>query len=74
MCIAVPGRVIEIDGTQGKVDVSGNVLSVELGIVNAVIGDYVLIHAGCAISVIRQGEAEELQSLLDMVDAYDDDE
>lgn len=71
MCIAVPGKLIEMDGTRGKVDVRGNILPVELGIVQAKIGDYLLIHAGCAISVVRESEAEEIQALLEMVEEYD---
>lgn len=65
MCIAVPGQLIEMDGTQGKVDVRGNILPVELGIVQAKVGDYLLVHAGCAISVVKQSEAEEIRALLD---------
>jgi hydrogenase expression/formation protein HypC len=63
MCIAVPGKLIEIDGRHGRVDVSGNILPVELGVVQANVGDYVLIHAGCAISVLQKEDAEELQDL-----------
>ena len=70
MCVAVPGKLIEIEDGQGKADVRGNVLSVELGIVDAKIGDWLLIHAGCAISVINQAEADEINGLLDIVDEY----
>ncbi len=70
MCIAVPGKLIEMDGSRGKADIKGNVIPVELGIVQAKIGDYVLVHAGCAISVVDQGEAEELQDLLALVEQY----
>ena len=71
MCVAVAGRIIEIDGAAGKADVSGNILPVELGIVQALVGDYVLIHAGCAIAIIDKSEAEELQALMDELDEYD---
>ena len=70
MCIAVPGKIIEIDGTTGRIDVRGNLLSVELGIVEAVVGDYVLVHAGCAISVIKQSEAEEIEALTELVERH----
>ncbi len=73
MCIAVPGKIIEISGDQGKVDVRGNILPVELGLVSVQLGDYVLLHAGCAISVVSQDEAEELSELLDMVNEYGKD-
>jgi len=70
MCIAIPGKLIAIEDRRGKVDIRGNILPVELGIVEAVIGDYVLVHAGCAISVVSQNEADELNELLELVQAY----
>ncbi len=67
MCIAVPGKLIEINGRRGKVDVRGNILTVELGLVDAKLGDYILVHAGCAISVVSKEENDELNELLDLV-------
>ncbi len=67
MCIAVSGKLIEMDGRRGKADVRGNVLSVELGLVDAQLGDYVLIHAGCAISVVSKEESDELDELLELI-------
>ncbi len=73
MCIAVPGKLIGKEGSQGQVDIRGNLLPVELGLVEAQLGDYLLVHAGCAIAVVNQTEAEELQELLTLVDAYGKD-
>lgn len=70
MCIAIPGKLIEMEGTQGKVDIRGNIIPVELGIVSARIGDYLLVHAGCAITVISSSDAEEISGLLDLVEQY----
>lgn len=70
MCVAVPGKLIEITGETGRVSIRGNVLPVALGIVKAQVGDYVLVHAGCAISAISQNEAEELEELFRMVEDY----
>ena len=70
MCIATPGKLIAMEDSRGKVDIRGNILPVELGIVKARIGDYILVHAGCAISVISQSEAEELDELFRLVRAY----
>ncbi|NLV59106.1 MAG: HypC/HybG/HupF family hydrogenase formation chaperone [Clostridiales bacterium] len=70
MCIAVPGRLISREGDQGRCDVRGNVVLVELGLVDADIGDYLLIHAGCAIQKVEQEEAREILELLSLVDAY----
>ena len=70
MCIAVPGKLISREGDQGKCDVRGNTIPVELGIVECDIGDYLLIHAGCAIQKVQKEEAEELLELLALVDSY----
>ena len=63
MCIAVAGKLIARDGAAGRVSVRGNVVSADLGLVDAEIGDYVLVHAGCAIARISRAESEELDAL-----------
>ena len=73
MCIAIPGKLIEKIGSVGKVNFNGNLLSVELGLIDAKIGDFVLVHAGCAISVLSKDEAEELiQLFIDLEEVLDD--
>ncbi len=69
MCVAIPGKVIEITDTIGKVDFQGNVVKVNLGIVDAQIGDYVLVHAGCAIEVMKQDAAQELLDLFEELES-----
>ena len=71
MCIAVAGRVVEKNSNKGKVDVRGNILSAELSLVDAQVGDYVLLHAGCAISLVTKSEVEELDELFSEMEAYD---
>ena len=63
MCVAVPGKVIEINGAAGRVDFGGNTLDVNLGLVEAAVGDYVLVHAGCALEVVDEDQANELIKL-----------
>ena len=63
MCIAVVGRVLEIKGTVARVDCMGNKMNIELGLVDAKINDRVLIHAGCAIQIIDEVEAENINRL-----------
>ncbi len=60
MCIAVPGKVIEINESTAKVDFSGNKVDVNIGLVKPEVGQYVLVHAGCAIEVMDKEKAEEL--------------
>jgi len=63
MCLAVPGEVLSIEGDdmltrQGRVAFGGIVKQVSLAYVpEAVIGDYVLVHAGFAITTIDAAEA-----------------
>jgi len=65
MCLAVPGRILSIDGVAGVVDMNGVEVPVGLQLVpNAQIGDYVLLHAGFAIQIIDEDEARETAELL----------
>jgi len=64
MCIAVPGKVVSISGQRAKVDFSGNIVEADVRLVDAKIGDYVLVHAGFAIEVMKKDEGDELSALL----------
>ena len=63
MCLAVPGELLSIEGDdplarQGRVSFAGLVKSANLAYVpEAKVGDYVLVHAGFAITVIDAAEA-----------------
>ena len=58
MCLGIPGKVIEIKDKNAVVEILGATreISVEL-LRNVDIGNYVLIHAGCAIQVLDEEEA-----------------
>jgi hydrogenase expression/formation protein HypC len=67
MCLAVPGRVVEIiDGGDpafrvGKVDFGGIRKDINLAYTpEAAVGKYVLVHVGFAISVIDEDEAQRV--------------
>lgn len=60
MCVAVPGKVIEINGDYAKVNIMENITQVNIKLVSVNIGDYVLIHAGCVIEVLKKDVAEEI--------------
>ena len=65
MCLAVPARVIEIDGNVARVDMGGNVREADLTFLpDAALGEYVLVHAGFAIG--RYDEETALQTLRDL--------
>jgi len=59
MCLAVPMKVVEIDGSTAKVEISGTQRTVGLDILDPKpkIGEYVIVHAGFAINVIDEKEA-----------------
>ncbi len=63
MCIAIPGKIISVEGQHAKVDFSGNVVNINVGLISPEVGQYVLVHAGCAIEVMEKNKADELLSL-----------
>ena len=64
MCLAIPAKVMNIDGTKANVDFGqGVVREVNVALVDAKVGDYVLVHAGYAIQIIEEEEALETLSL-----------
>ena len=65
MCIAIPGKILSIEDGKATVDFSGNQVKAYVGLVNAAVGDYVLVHAGCIIQKMKQQETEELTKLMD---------
>ena len=69
MCVAIPGRVIEVSDNMARVDFSGNVVNVSTGLVEPEIGQYVLVHAGCAIEVMEQEKAQEIIDLFTELDS-----
>jgi hydrogenase expression/formation protein HypC len=69
MCLGIPGRIIETQEGElmrmAKVDFGGVIREVSLAYVpEADIDDYVIVHAGFAISKVDEAEAEETLDLL----------
>lgn len=73
MCVATPGRIVEIEGNTAKVDFSGNIVRVNVSLVDASVGDYVLTHAGMAIEKLDPDKAEELIRLFEEIAGYADE-
>jgi len=64
MCLAIPARVVEIKENVAKVDFGEGVLrDVNVTLVDAKVGEYVLVHAGYAIQVLDKKSAEETLEL-----------
>ena len=74
MCLGVPGKVLEIEPnslgmTMGKVSFGGIAKEVCLAYVpEAEVGDYVIVHAGFAISRLDEAEAMEVFELLNQME------
>ncbi len=74
MCLAVPGKIINIEGNdalerKGKVDFSGIQKEVNLAYVpDAKVGNYVIVHAGFAISQVDEEEAVKTLEYLSEID------
>ncbi len=79
MCLAIPGKLVEITGQldetfrTGIVDFDGIRKEVNLTMVpQAQIGDYVLVHVGAAISVVDEKEARRTLELLRQLGEMDE--
>lgn len=72
MCLGIPGKIIEVYTQEktrmGKVDFDGIVMEICLEAVpEAKINDYVIVHAGFAISALSESEARETLEILEQI-------
>lgn len=65
MCVALPGKVIELYEKDALVDFSGNRVRAISGLVPIAVGDYVLVHAGCILQKLSVGEAQDMIKLFE---------
>lgn len=64
MCLAIPARVVRVDGDKAQVDFGEGVLrEVNVTLVDTKVDSYVLVHAGYAIQVMDEKDALETISL-----------
>jgi len=68
MCLAVPVRIVSIDGNEAETEIAGVRRRVSIALTpEAKVGDYVLLHTGYAIGVVDEAEAEETLKLLEEI-------
>ena len=73
MCLAVPGKIISIEGDDdlsrvGKVSFGGVAKEINLSCVpEAKVGDYVIVHVGMAISTLDEEEANRVFEYLEQM-------
>ena len=73
MCLAVPVKLIAIDGIEAEVDIGGVGRRVSIVLTpEAKVGDYVLLHTGYAISVVDEEEAQETLRLFEQIASLDE--
>ncbi len=78
MCLAVPGRIVSTSGDEpltrmAKVSFGGVVKDVSLAYLpDAAVGDYVIVHAGFALSCIDEAEARQVFEELARLGALDE--
>ncbi|MGA8178514.1 MAG: HypC/HybG/HupF family hydrogenase formation chaperone [Desulfobacterales bacterium] len=76
MCLAIPSKIVKIENNMATIDVDGvrreaSLLMIE----NPKLGDYVIVHAGFAISKLNEEDAlESLKALREAVSLIFDDE
>jgi hydrogenase expression/formation protein HypC len=65
MCLAIPARIVSIDGQEAEADIGGIKRKISLRLTpQAEVGNFVLLHTGYAINIIDEEEAQETLKLL----------
>ena len=60
MCLAIPGKVVSLDGDTAQVSINGVLTEAGLAISDSVqVGDYVIVHAGFVLQKLSTEEAEQ---------------
>ena len=71
MCLAVPGKIIEVQDMLATVDISGVTRKISLMLLpEAKVGEFVLIHAGFAIQAIDEEEVRKTLELFKELEQY----
>jgi hydrogenase expression/formation protein HypC len=71
MCLAVAGKLVELSGDRGVVDIEGNRVEAMTTLASeAKVGDYVLVHAGFAIAVITPEDYQIQHRIFEEIDQY----
>jgi len=65
MCLAIPAKVIKIEGSTATVELSEITTQADISLLEEVrVGDYLIIHTGMAIEVMNEEEAQETLKIL----------
>ena len=73
MCLAIPARIVKLEGDRAVVDAMGNQYRAKTTLLpEAKMGDLVLIHAGFAISLVDEEEAKKTWQLIAEINEFND--
>jgi hydrogenase expression/formation protein HypC len=73
MCLAIPARITTLHGeNMATVEIGGIEREVSLALVDADVGDYVIVHVGIAISTLDENEAMKTLALFAELDEAQD--
>jgi hydrogenase expression/formation protein HypC len=73
MCLAIPARIVELEGDRAVVDAMGNRFRAKTTLLpEAKVGDLVLVHAGFAISMVDEEEAKKTWQLISEINEFMD--
>ena len=65
MCLAIPAKVISVEGAIARADMMGNMTVADISLLEKVsVGEYIMIHAGFAIQKYDEDEAKATLDLL----------
>ena len=66
MCLAIPMKIESIEGQVGRASIPGGQYAARLDFLdNVKVGDYVLVHAGFAISLVEEEDAKKTWELIE---------
>ncbi len=74
MCLAIPMKIVSVNGNQGVAESGGILKSIDISLVPEVcVGEYVIVHAGFAIERMNEREAQKtlavFQDLIHLMEA-----
>ena len=73
MCLAVPGKIIEIQDLLATVDINGVTRKISLMLLpEAIVGQFVPVHAGFAFQTIDEEEVKKTLELFKEIEQYAD--
>ncbi len=73
MCLAIPARIVELEGDNAIVDAMGNCFRAKTTLLEDVkLGDLVLVHAGFAITKVDEEQAKKTWQLIAEIDDFND--